>query len=227
MKPKIGVVLSGCGVYDGAEIHESVFALLALARAGAEPVCFAPDVEQRHVVNHLTGEEMPEKRNVLVEAARIARGKIRPLSEAKASELDGLFLPGGFGAAKNLTSWAFDGPNGTIEAEVLRVIREFVAAGKPIGAICMGPAVVAKALQGTPTAATLTVGSTQAPSPYDIAAVNAGLQAAGAVPANQAGVVVDEKNKIVSAPCYMQEVELPQLYDEIERTVGRMMQMLT
>lgn len=226
MKPKIGVVLSGCGVYDGAEIHESVFALLALSRAGAEPVCFAPDMEQRHVVNHLTGDEMPEKRNVLIEAARIARGKIRPLSEAKAAELDALFVPGGFGAAKNLTSWAFDGPSGTIEAEVLRVIREFVAAGKPVGAICMGPAVVAKALQGTGASATLTVGSTDAPSPYDIAAVNAGLQAAGAVAANQTGVVVDPIHKIVSAPCYMMEVELPRLYEEIEQTVERLMKML-
>jgi enhancing lycopene biosynthesis protein 2 len=163
---------------------------------------------------------------VLIEAARIARGAIRPLSEAQADELDGLMIPGGFGAAKNLTRWAFDGPNGAIETEVSRVIREFVAAGKPVAAVCMGPAVVAKALQGTSTSATLTVGSTDAPSPYDIAGVNAGLQAAGAVAANRTGVIVDAAHKIVTAPCYMMEVELPQLFDEIEKTVAELMKLI-
>ena len=104
---KIGVVLSGCGVYDGAEIHESVITLLAIDRAGAEAVCMAPNVEQMHVVNHLTGEEAAgEKRNVLIESARIARGEIKDISTVKADDIEALVFPGGFGAAKILSSFA-------------------------------------------------------------------------------------------------------------------------
>lgn len=106
---KIGVVLGGCGVYDGSEIHEAVITLLAIARNGAQAVCFAPDKPQRDVINHLTGEAMPEQRNVLVEAARIARGDILPLAQARAETLDALIVPGGFGAAKNLSSFAAEG----------------------------------------------------------------------------------------------------------------------
>lgn len=106
---KIGVVLGGCGVYDGSEIHEAVITLLAIARNGAQAVCFAPDKPQRDVINHLTGEAMPEQRNVLVEAARIARGDILPLTQARAETLDALIVPGGFGAAKNLSSFAAEG----------------------------------------------------------------------------------------------------------------------
>lgn len=108
---RVGVVLSGCGVYDGSEIHEAVLTLLALDRAGAQTVCFAPDKPQFHVVNHLTGDVTNENRNILVESARIARGKIQPLSEADAQQLDALIVPGGFGSAKNLSDLATQGPH--------------------------------------------------------------------------------------------------------------------
>ena len=144
--PKIGVLLSGSGFLDGAEITEAVCTLLFLDRAGAEAVCMAPDVEQRQVVNHLSGETTDETRNVLVEAARIARGKIRPLGEVKVEELDGLVMPGGFGAALNLSSFAVEGPEGSIREDVAALIRDLHAAGKPIGAICIAPALLALAL---------------------------------------------------------------------------------
>ena len=142
MKPKVGVVLSGCGVYDGAEIHESVLTLLSLDRAGAEAVCLAPDVAQRHVVNHLTGQPAEgETRNVLVEAARIARGKVFDLGGFDPSGLDALVLPGGFGAAKNLCDFAFRGADCEVHPEVARVVRAVHAAGKPVGAICIAPTI--------------------------------------------------------------------------------------
>ena len=131
---KIAVVLAGCGVYDGAEIHEATLTLLAIARQGAQYQCFAPDINQAHVINHLTGKEMPETRNVLVEAARIARGKIKPLSDYRATEYDSIIFPGGFGVAKNLCTFAFDGEKCTVNKDVEKAIRTTVVAEKPIGA---------------------------------------------------------------------------------------------
>jgi enhancing lycopene biosynthesis protein 2 len=224
-KPKIAVLLSGCGVYDGAEIHESVLALLALEQAGAEYQCIAPDMPQHHVINHMTGEEMNEKRNVLIESARIARGNIKSAKDVSAKDFDGLVLPGGFGAAKNLTKWAFSGPDGEIHPEVKRIINEFVFANKPVVAVCMSPAVVAKAFAGTGIHPRLTVGTTKEKSPYDIAAVSAGMEKAGAV-AEMAGVeeiVADEKNKIITSPCYMMEASILQIYSGIRKAIDKMM----
>jgi enhancing lycopene biosynthesis protein 2 len=130
---KIAVVLSGSGVYDGSEIHEATLTLLAIARNKAEYQCFAPDVDQAHVINHLTGEEMTENRNVLVEAARIARGNIKPLSEYNAAVFDAIVFPGGFGAAKNLCTFAFDGVDCKIHSDVEVAVRSTVEAGKPVG----------------------------------------------------------------------------------------------
>ena len=146
MAKKIGVLLAGCGVFDGTEIHESVLTLLALDRAGAEALCMAPDMDQFHVVNHITQEEMPDKRNVLVESARIARGSIVDLKTVQAQDLDGLILPGGFGAAKNLSDFAFKGPEARVHPQVQRILEEMLNAGKPIGAICISPVIIAKAL---------------------------------------------------------------------------------
>src|SRR5512133_2943461 len=144
---KIGVILSGCGVNDGSEIHEAVITLLAIDRAGAEAICMAPDIEQMQVVNHLTGTPVAgEKRNVLVESARIARGKIRNLKEVKGNEIDALILPGGFGAAKNLCDFALKGAACAVNPEVERLLREVHQAGKPIGALCIAPALVARIL---------------------------------------------------------------------------------
>ncbi|WP_273858122.1 isoprenoid biosynthesis glyoxalase ElbB [Photobacterium sp. GSS17] len=139
---KIAVILSGAGVFDGAEIHEAVLALHAIEKAGASWHCFAPNMNQHHVINHLTGEEMPETRNVLVEAARIARGNIEDIATLNATDYDGLLLPGGFGAAKNLSDFAFAGPNCTIYPDVKRVCQQFAEEEKPAGYLCISPALI-------------------------------------------------------------------------------------
>jgi enhancing lycopene biosynthesis protein 2 len=134
---KFAVVLSGCGVFDGAEIHEATLSLYALAKNDALYDIFAPDIPQHHVINHVTGEEMNEERNVLVESARIARGKIQNLKEFDASYYDGILIPGGFGAAKNLSNWAYKAADAEIDPQVERCILDMVKAGKPIGAFVL------------------------------------------------------------------------------------------
>lgn len=165
---KIGVLLSGCGVYDGAEIHEATMALLAIDEIGAEAVCISINKDQHHVVNHLTGEEMNESRNMLVESARIARGNIKEISEIDPIDIDGLLIPGGFGSAKNLTTWAFNGPDGEVLPEVKLLIVNMINVGKPIAALCVSPVVLAKALEGSEIHASLTIGTDKESSPYDI-----------------------------------------------------------
>ena len=222
---KIAVILSGSGVYDGAEIHESVFTLLALAERGAEYQVFAPNKNQYHVINHLTGEEMPETRNILVESARIARGNAKDLKEYKASDFNGLVIPGGFGAAKNLNQWAFKGADGEIDADVKRAVVETVQAGKPIAALCMGPTVIAKALEGTPHHAELTVGTTEEKSPYEIGGISAGIEQTGAKPVMKTirEVHVDSALKIVTAPCYMMEGTISDVKKNIDQAVQKLM----
>ncbi len=131
------MILSGCGVYDGAEIHESVITLLRLDQRGAHVQCFAPNIAQLHVINHLSGEEMPESRNVLVESARIARGNVKDLREARVEDFDALIIPGGFGSAKNLSNFAVEGAGCTVQPEVLALTEAFAEAGKPVGLICI------------------------------------------------------------------------------------------
>jgi enhancing lycopene biosynthesis protein 2 len=193
---KVGVILSGCGVFDGAEIHESVLVLLALDRANAQAICAAPDIPQHHVVNHLTGQPAAgEARNVLVESARIARGRILPLSQLKVRELDALILPGGFGAAKNLCDFALAGEDFTVHPEVARVIEEAQHAGKPIGLVCIAPAIGAR-LFGR-AGVEFTIGSD--------AGTAQNLQKYGAqhVNCNVHNIVVDRRLKIVTTPAYM------------------------
>lgn len=146
--PLVGVLLSGCGVFDGSEIHEAVLTLYFLKKHNAEYLCMAPNVEQHHVVNHLTQEVTSEKRNVLVESARIARGEIKDLKDVTADMIDALIMPGGFGAAKNLSDFAFKGEAAHVLPEVKRLLREMVDLKRPIGAICIAPATLTKALEG-------------------------------------------------------------------------------
>lgn len=228
MSYKIGVLLSGNGVYDGSEIHESVFTLLAIDENRGEAVCMAPDVEQHHVVNHITGDEMAEKRNVMIEAARIARGAISNLAEVKADDLDALVIPGGFGAAKNLTKWAFSGPDGEINADVKRIINEFVAAKKPVVGLCMGPTVIAKALEQSGLKEHLTVGTTEEASPYDISAISAGMEKAGAVVEMKTvrEITVDAENHIITAPCYMMDASITDVRGNIKQAVDQLFEML-
>lgn len=225
---KVGVLLSGCGVYDGSEIQETVLALLALAEQGLEAFMIAPNIEQHHVVNHITGEEMPETRNVLVEAARIARGNITALDKVTAQDFDALLLPGGFGTAKNHTKWAFQGADGEILPDVKRIIVETVQAAKPIVGLCMAPTTIAKALEDTNLQVTLTVGTTQAASPYEIAAIVSGIEKVGAVhvPKTVQEIAIDTQNKIITAPCYMMEASLLDVRNNIKQAVEALSEML-
>lgn len=213
---KIAVVLAGNGVYDGAEIHEATLTLLAIARNGAKYQCFAPDVEQAHVINHLTGEEMPEKRNVLVEAARIARGDIKPLSEYSAEDYDAIIFPGGFGAAKNLSTYAFDGADLKVIDEVEKVVLDTVAEKKPIGALCISPVIIAKVLENVK----VTIGQ-------DESTLQA-IQKLGAIHeiTGHGQIVVDEKYKVVTTPCYMLDATIDQIADGAEKAVKKILEMI-
>ena len=219
MKPRVGVVLSGCGVYDGAEIHESVLTLLALDRAGAEAVCLAPDVAQWHVVNHLTGQPAAgESRNVLVEAARIARGKVRSLSGFDAAVLDALVLPGGFGAAKNLCDFAFRGADCEVHPDVARVVRAVHASGKPVGAVCIAPVILARLLGGEKPK--LTIGT----DPGTAAAI--GKMGGEHVSCGGGGAVVDAERRLVTTPAYMLDSPISEVSAGIEKLVGELLSMV-
>lgn len=211
---KIGVILSGCGVYDGAEIHEAVLSLLAIARSGAQAVCFAPDKTQADVINHLTGEPMAETRNVLIEAARIARGDIRPLSQASAEELDALIVPGGFGAAKNLSDFATLGSQCSVDRDLVALCLAMHKAGKPLGFMCIAPAMLAK-IFAFPVR--LTIGTD-----IDTAEV---LETMGAehVPCPVDDIVVDEDNKIITTPAYMLAKDIAQAALGIDKLVSRVL----
>jgi enhancing lycopene biosynthesis protein 2 len=227
MSKKALVLLSGCGVYDGAEIHESVLCLLELTKKGIAYQCAAPDVQQHHVINHISGEEMQESRNVWVESARIARGDIKKSSEVQMSQYDALVMPGGFGAAKNFTKWAFQGPEGSILPEIKQLIADAVLLKKPIVAVCMSPTVVAKALEGF-VQPTLTVGTTKEKSPYDIAGINAGIEKTGAK-ANLNSVhevTFDKQLNIITSPCYMMEANIADVHLGIEKAITLLAQQL-
>lgn len=221
MSKKFAVILSGCGVFDGSEIHEAVFTLLSITENGGEYQCFAPDVMQHHVLNHITGEEMKENRNVLIESARIARGNVKSLPLYNPADFDGLIVPGGFGAAKNLTKWAFNGPDGEIQVDVKKAIGETVSSHKPVVGLCMGPTVIAKALEGTELKPHLTVGTTNHQSPYDIAAISEGMEKTGAVTEMKSvkEITIDTANKIITAPCYMMEANILEVRNNIKQAM--------
>lgn len=220
MAKKVGVILSGCGVYDGSEINETVITLLAIDRAGAEAICMAPNVEQMHVINHLAGEPAEgETRNVLVESARIARGNIKDIAEVSVNDFDALILPGGFGAAKNLCNFAVKGPDCDVNPEVARLVKETVAAKKPLAAVCIAPALLAKVL-GPINSPALTIGT----DADTAAAVNAMGAKHVDCPVREA--VVDKENKIVTSPAYMLAGSISEAADGIEKTVAELLGMI-
>ncbi|MHA6673154.1 isoprenoid biosynthesis glyoxalase ElbB [Enterobacter mori] len=211
---KIGVVLSGCGVYDGSEIHEAVLTLLALSRQGAEAICFAPDKSQADVINHLTGEPMAETRNVLIEAARIARGAVQPLAQADASTLDALIVPGGFGAAKNLSTFASEGAECYVDPDLKRLAQALHAAGKPLGFICIAPAMLPRIFDFP---LRLTIGT-------DIDTAEIVEDMGGEhVPCPVDDIVVDEDNKIVTTPAYMLAQSITEAATGIDKLVDRVL----
>jgi enhancing lycopene biosynthesis protein 2 len=218
---KIGVLLSGCGVYDGAEIQEAVLTLLAIAEAGHEYVCISIDDNQHHIINHLTGEEMNETRNMLIESARIARGNLTEISKITPADIDALVIPGGFGSAKNFTSWAFHGSSGQIRSDVKLLLVNLLNVGKPIVALCVSPVVLAKALEGSNIELNLTIGSTKSASPYIISEFIDGIKLTGSsVSECELGeILIDKENKVISAPCYMMQADILEVRKNIKKAI--------
>ena len=225
---KIGVLLSGAGVYDGAEIHEAVLTLLEIESLGYEAVCIGVDAPQHHVVNHLNGQEQAQTRNMLEEAARIARGQIREIRTVVPADLDALVIPGGFGSAKNFSSWAFEGPNGQIRPDVKLLLVNMYNVGKPIVALCVSPVLLALAFEDMAIGQQLTIGSTSAASPYNISDFQEGLQAKGAQTPDCTiqEICIDVPNRIITAPCYMLEASLPALQQNIRQAMAALKQLI-
>lgn len=215
MSPTVGVLLSGCGYLDGTEIHEAVCTLLALDDAGADVVCLAPDIEF-DVVNHLSGEATGERRNVLQESARIARGKVQDAATVSAESLDALILPGGYGAAKNLSDFAVRGADMSVHPDVEKLVNAVHEAGKPIGAICIAPAVIAKLIPGV----RLTIGNDEGTA--------AALEQMGTehceCPVTE--YVVDTDKKVVSTPAYMLGPWVGDVYQGISKCVAEVLKMV-
>lgn len=216
----VAVILCGCGRADGSEIHESVSCLIHLARLGATYRCFAPDGPQADVVNHLTGTPTQESRNMLVESARISRGEISPLATLRVEEFDAVVFPGGFGAAKNLCTFAKDGENCSAHPEVERVIKAFHSAGKPVGMCCIAPVIGARVLGKAKGSVSVTVG---AASPASEAVVKMGArhEARGVTEA-----CIDEAARVATAPAYMDDAASPwQVYEGIGRMIEATLRM--
>ena len=214
---KIGIVLSGCGVNDGSEIHEAVITMLELDKAGADMLLMAPNIDQLHVINHATGEEMDDSRNVLVESARISRGDIEDIAVVTSENVDALIFPGGFGVAKNLSDYAMAGVECSVNPDVLRLSREVHNEGKPIGAICIAPAIMATILSGETE---LTVGFDEQTA-SDIDAMGAKYVLC---PVDE--IVVDKEKKVVSTPAYMEAQSIKEAALGIEKLVAEILNMI-
>ena len=210
---KFAVILAGCGVSDGAEIHEATLTMLAIAKNGATYEIFAPDILQHHVINHLTGKEMPEKRNVLVESARIARGRIKSLSSFDAHATDAIIFPGGFGVAKNLCTFAFEGAGCDVNPEVASAIREMNSLKKPIGALCISPVLLAKILGDVE----LTIGD----DPGTVSAVE--KMGAHHLKTTHGEVIIDKKRNVYTTPCYMLDAGILEIALGTENIVKAML----
>jgi enhancing lycopene biosynthesis protein 2 len=216
MSKKVAVILSGCGVYDGAEIHESVITLLRLDQRGAQVQCFAPNIAQLHVINHLTGEEMPESRNVLVESARIARGDVKDLREARAEDFDALIVPGGFGSAKNLSNFAVEGAGCSVQPEVLALTEAFAEAGKPVGLICISPALAAK-IYGPGVTCTIGTDADTAAAVTKMGGTHEECLVTD--------IVEDTARKLVSTPAYMLAQNISEAASGINKLVDRVLEL--
>ena len=214
---RVGVVLSGCGVFDGAEIHESALTLFFLDKAGSQIICMAPDVDQMDVINHMKGESASERRNVLLEASRIARGDIKDIKDVKAADLDALVFPGGFGAAKNLCSFAVKGADCTVNPDVQRLIKEMHSARKPVGFVCIAPVIAAKVLGSFNPQ--LTIGNDK--DTAEAIEKMGGRHVASTVD----NIVVDRKNRIVTTPAYMLGPTISKVAQGIEKLIEEVLKM--
>lgn len=216
MAKKFAVILSGCGYQDGSEIHEASMTLLAIKQSGHDYQCFAPNTAQRQVTNHITGEKTNETRNVLEESARIARGDIKPLNEFNPDDFDALMLPGGYGAALNLCSFAVDGADCDVNTDVIKAIEGMHQQKKPIGALCISPVILGKILDKVK----VTVGNDTN--------VNEALHQMGAETQNTTHeeVVVDEENLVVTGPCYMLDANIVEIANGAQNVVNKILNMI-
>jgi len=211
----IGVLLSGCGVKDGSEIHEAVLTLLFLDRRGAEILCMAPNIQQQQVINHLTDEKTDEQRNVLVESARIARGEIKNVKDISADNIDGLILPGGFGAVTNLSDFALKGKDTLVNEDVKRLINEMASLGKPVGAICIAPATLTGAIHERSPFVTI---GTDISTSQIIEEMGGRHQNCSVTE-----IHVDEKNKLITTPAYMLGPGIKDVAVGIEKLVDKIL----
>ena len=218
---KVGVVLSGCGHQDGSEIHEAVFTLHALEKEGAEAIIMAPDMDQFHVINHLNGnEDLSESRNILVESARIARGKVVDVASVSGHQLDALIFPGGTGMAKNIFDYSMAGINCTVISDVQRLVVEILEADKPLGAICIAPVMVAKVLEFLGRTGTVTGG-------FNVE-INNDIKAMGinTIEVGAEEIVIDKENKIVTTPAYVEAKSMNESFMGIEKLVNKVLDMI-
>ena len=218
---KVGVVLSGCGHQDGSEIHEAVFTLHALEKAEAEAIIMAPDMDQFHVINHLNGnEDVSESRNILVESARIARGKVVDVASVSGHQLDALIFPGGTGMAKNIFDYSMVGINCTVISDVQRLVVEILEADKPLGAICIAPVMVAKVLEFLGRTGTVTGG-------FNVE-INNDIKAMGinTIKIGAEEIVIDKENKIVTTPAYVEAKSMNESFTGIEKLVNKVLDMI-
>ncbi|WP_035237581.1 isoprenoid biosynthesis glyoxalase ElbB [Desulfobacter vibrioformis] len=218
MSKKVGVLLAGCGVYDGSEVHEAVLTMLFLDQANAEIICMAPNMEQYHVIDHLSGTETSEKRNVLVESARIARGEIKDLKDVQASDMDAIIIPGGFGAAKNLSDFAINNIQAQVHPEVQRIITDMINSQKPVGAICIAPATLTKAIADKHPE--VTIGNDQETA--DLIEKMGGKHVTCAVDQ----IHIDRDKKIVSTPAYMLGPNIKDVAIGIEKLVTEVLALI-
>lgn len=217
---KVGLLLSGCGFNDGSEIHESVISMLALDRAGVETVIMAPNIDQMHVMNHYTGQEMDEFRNVLVESSRIARGNIKDMAEVTGNDLDALIIPGGFGVTKNLSDYAMAGPECSVNPDVYRLVLELYLLKKPIGAICIAPVIMAKIFGEQDESAEMTIGSDKLTS-NDI-----NTMGSKHIKCSVSEIIIDKDKKLVTTPAYMDAESIKVASEGIEKLVKQVLSMI-
>ena len=205
----LAIILSGCGVFDGSEIHEAVLTMLAVDQLGASYTIYAPDIEQRHVIDHITGHEMLETRNVLIEASRIARGNILPLAALDLATIDAILIPGGFGAAKNLSDFAVEGEAMKVLPLLEEILVKAHGKGLPIGAICIAPVILANIFENS----TVTIGKDEE--------AKTAIEKMGAhhKEASIAEISIDKANKLVTAPCYMLEASISQIAENTHQVV--------
>ncbi len=213
MDKKFAIIIGGCGHRDGSEIHETTMTMLAIENNGATYELFAPDRNQYHVINHITGEEMAENRNMLVEAARIARGKIKSLDDFNVNDFDAVIFPGGFGVAKNFFNYAFKGPKATVDPQIEQIIKEIKAVDKPIGALCIAPVLLAKVLKGI----TVTIGNDDATA-HDIT-----VMGGHNINTSSGEVISDKINKIFSTPAYMLDATISDIAEGANNLVSTML----